>query len=299
MTERRKGHVKSWLKDRGYGFLIDETDDSEFFVHHSDIEINPPEGFCALKPDQMVSFEFGKRKGRVQALRVANVDGDPFQSSQGEGPLKRRAAKAQPRFEPYARPDNKSGKNEDLVTMLGQQVLRQMTSQFFHHSQIPQSPSQPSVSFPGVQSLPTHHFPPSLPVPLPGSLVPPTSATHVAAPPGPIITLPNGISMPMATWQSLNESQRASLLPPLQLPLSSNFSPNLELDVYKSMADVSDSHLDIFVDHPLHSHQLVFASPCAVPEKNPHPSQASFFPPSFHDTFPALHPTPKSTPSLS
>jgi CspA family cold shock protein len=65
-----KGTVKWFDADKGFGFITNDEDGKDLFVHHSQIQ---SEGFATLKDGQAVEFEIGQgQKGpcanKVRAL---------------------------------------------------------------------------------------------------------------------------------------------------------------------------------------------------------------------------------------
>lgn len=65
------GTVKWFNPRRGYGFLTGE-DEIDYFVHHSNIEM---EGFRTLKEGQPVSFEIGEdNEKRNIAVQVKVIE---------------------------------------------------------------------------------------------------------------------------------------------------------------------------------------------------------------------------------
>lgn len=65
-----KGKVKWFDADKGFGFITNDEDGKDLFVHHSQIQ---SEGFATLKDGQAVEFEIGQgQKGpcanKVRAL---------------------------------------------------------------------------------------------------------------------------------------------------------------------------------------------------------------------------------------
>jgi len=70
MSHRVTGTVK-WFNDaRGYGFILDDSDGEEYFVHFSSITMN---GFKTLKEGQAVEFKLVQTDKGVQAADVVAV----------------------------------------------------------------------------------------------------------------------------------------------------------------------------------------------------------------------------------
>jgi CspA family cold shock protein len=65
----RTGFVKSYVADRGFGFIAPDDSERDVFVHISNVEGG------ALTPDDEVEFEVGedKRSGRPCAVNVRVV----------------------------------------------------------------------------------------------------------------------------------------------------------------------------------------------------------------------------------
>ena len=62
-----KGTVKWFNPTKGYGFITDETDNSEVFVHFSGIN---SEGYKTLEDGQKVTFEITEGNRGLQAVNV-------------------------------------------------------------------------------------------------------------------------------------------------------------------------------------------------------------------------------------
>lgn len=58
---------------KGYGFIKQDTDEEDIFVHWSNINV---EGFKTVKPDQRVTYELGKNHMGIQSINVELV-GEP------------------------------------------------------------------------------------------------------------------------------------------------------------------------------------------------------------------------------
>ena len=66
--ERIDGVVKWFNSERGYGFILRDSDENEeYFVHYSYIDM---EGYKTLKPGQKVTFELIETEKGVQAQNV-------------------------------------------------------------------------------------------------------------------------------------------------------------------------------------------------------------------------------------
>ena len=66
-----EGTVKWFDSKKGYGFVSNESDDKDYFVHFSEIQT---EGFKTLEEGQKVEFEIGEgTKGEV-AKNVKTVN---------------------------------------------------------------------------------------------------------------------------------------------------------------------------------------------------------------------------------
>jgi len=67
MSERFDGTVKWFNNDRGYGFILDESEEDEYFVHYSSVDM---EGYKTLREKQKVSFELKETDKGIQAVEV-------------------------------------------------------------------------------------------------------------------------------------------------------------------------------------------------------------------------------------
>ena len=70
---KRKGTVVWFNKTKGYGFIKDEEDGREYFVHWKGIL---GEGFKKLEKDQVVEFDLEMLKERPICIEVEIVDGE-------------------------------------------------------------------------------------------------------------------------------------------------------------------------------------------------------------------------------
>ena len=71
MSTRVSGKVKWFSDQRGFGFILDDSDDEEYFVHFSSINMN---GFKTLKEGQAVEFKLVQTDKGIQAADVVAVD---------------------------------------------------------------------------------------------------------------------------------------------------------------------------------------------------------------------------------
>jgi CspA family cold shock protein len=71
MSTRVRGKVKWFSDQRGFGFILDDSDDEEYFVHFSSINMN---GFKTLKEGQDVEFKLVLTDKGIQAADVVAVD---------------------------------------------------------------------------------------------------------------------------------------------------------------------------------------------------------------------------------
>jgi len=66
----RKGHVKWWSDQKGFGFITPEDGGKDLFVHHRVIQV---EGFRTLKEGQSVEYERVQESSGIRAERVRVV----------------------------------------------------------------------------------------------------------------------------------------------------------------------------------------------------------------------------------
>lgn len=68
MDDRFSGEVKWFNNERGYGFVLDNSDpETEFFVHFSSIKMD---GYKTLRAGQKVTFELRETEKGTQAVEV-------------------------------------------------------------------------------------------------------------------------------------------------------------------------------------------------------------------------------------
>eukprot|EP00658_Telonema_sp_P-2_P010005 TRINITY_DN13744_c0_g1_i1.p1 TRINITY_DN13744_c0_g1~~TRINITY_DN13744_c0_g1_i1.p1 ORF type:complete len:101 (-),score=24.57 TRINITY_DN13744_c0_g1_i1:79-381(-) len=73
------GKVASWMAGRGFGFVEDDNDKKQHFVHFTALQVEPG-GFQALSVGQEIEFEVNSREGRTRAENVTAVGGSPLPS---------------------------------------------------------------------------------------------------------------------------------------------------------------------------------------------------------------------------
>ena len=69
-----KGKVVSWMAGRGFGFIEDEADKKQHFVHFSALKVETG-GFRALTIGQEVEFDVTSQDGRTKAENVSAPGG--------------------------------------------------------------------------------------------------------------------------------------------------------------------------------------------------------------------------------
>ncbi len=74
-----KGKVVSWMSGRGFGFIEDEADKKQHFVHHSGLKVETG-GYRALSVGQEVEFDVTSQDGRTKAENVSGPGGQPLPS---------------------------------------------------------------------------------------------------------------------------------------------------------------------------------------------------------------------------
>ncbi|EPY23432.1 mitochondrial RNA-binding protein [Angomonas deanei] len=86
-----KGKVVSWITGRGFGFIEDEADNKQHFVHFSAIQVEA-NGYRSLSVGQEVEFEVTNQDGRTRADNVTGPGGEklpsgprPPEGGQGRG----------------------------------------------------------------------------------------------------------------------------------------------------------------------------------------------------------------------
>lgn len=74
-----KGKVISWIASRGFGFIEDDADKKQHFVHFSALKVVQG-GFKALNAGQEVEFDVVQQDGRTRADNVTKVGGGLLES---------------------------------------------------------------------------------------------------------------------------------------------------------------------------------------------------------------------------
>lgn len=70
MSERLTGKVKFFNNSKGYGFIEQDGDGDDVFVHYSAIQVD---GFKTLNEDDKVEFEVTQGRNGLQARNVVVV----------------------------------------------------------------------------------------------------------------------------------------------------------------------------------------------------------------------------------
>jgi CspA family cold shock protein len=70
ISEMRTGIVKFFNDNKGFGFIIDDTTNSEYFVHVTNLEDDIYRG-------SKVGYDLGTYRGREQALHVKRLTHGP------------------------------------------------------------------------------------------------------------------------------------------------------------------------------------------------------------------------------
>lgn len=73
------GKVVSWMNGRGFGFIEDDADKKQHFVHFSALQTETG-GFRALTVGQEVEFEVSTQDGRTRAENVTSPGGEKLPS---------------------------------------------------------------------------------------------------------------------------------------------------------------------------------------------------------------------------
>ncbi|TPP40547.1 Cold-shock DNA-binding domain family protein [Leishmania donovani] len=73
------GKVVSWMSGRGFGFIEDNADKRQHFVHFSALQTETG-GYRALAVDQEVEFEVASQDGRTRAENVTAPGGGKLPS---------------------------------------------------------------------------------------------------------------------------------------------------------------------------------------------------------------------------
>ena len=65
------GKIKWFNPTKGYGFIENDTEGKDFFLHVSALE---EAGIETLQEGQAVSFEIGENKGKENAINIKTVN---------------------------------------------------------------------------------------------------------------------------------------------------------------------------------------------------------------------------------
>ncbi len=71
------GHVKWFNNAKGYGFIIQEDCDEDFFAHYSAIQV---EGYKTLKAGQPVTFDIEEGDKGSHAINIKPVEDEPIET---------------------------------------------------------------------------------------------------------------------------------------------------------------------------------------------------------------------------
>ena len=74
-----KGKVVSWMSGRGFGFVEDDADKKQHFVHFSALKVEAG-GYRGLTVGQEVEFDVATQDGRTRAENVQAPGGAPLPS---------------------------------------------------------------------------------------------------------------------------------------------------------------------------------------------------------------------------
>lgn len=64
------GYVKAFNPDKGYGFIVDETDRKEYFAHISQVDKNS----YPIARGKQVIFEAFVSRGKTQAMNILVIE---------------------------------------------------------------------------------------------------------------------------------------------------------------------------------------------------------------------------------
>jgi len=67
----KKGTVKWFNSEKGYGFIVQDDGSQDIFIHISEVE---KAGLRSLKDGQKISYEAQENRGRQSACNIALID---------------------------------------------------------------------------------------------------------------------------------------------------------------------------------------------------------------------------------
>lgn len=70
MAEKKTGVVKFFDRKKGWGFITDDEDGKDIYVHYTALQM---EGYKALYPDDKVSYVVSDYNGRICASNVSKL----------------------------------------------------------------------------------------------------------------------------------------------------------------------------------------------------------------------------------
>ena len=73
------GRVRWFNNTKGYGFILPEDGDEDYFVHYSSIQMD---GYKTLKAGQLISFDILEGPKGSHAINVQTVETNPDDSNE-------------------------------------------------------------------------------------------------------------------------------------------------------------------------------------------------------------------------
>lgn len=77
------GRVKWFNNAKGYGFILPEDGEEDYFVHYSSIQMD---GYKTLKAGQVISFDILEGPKGSHAINIQMVDTNPDDSNEIANP---------------------------------------------------------------------------------------------------------------------------------------------------------------------------------------------------------------------